>query len=414
MTVIYNFSIYLYLLMIRIGSLFNKKAKLWIAGRKDIFTRIQNTVKPGGKLVWFHCASLGEFEQARPVIEEFKKQNPSFRILLTFFSPSGYEFRKNYEFADCVFYMPIDTPANARRFVNMINPTLVFFVKYEFWFNYIRQFKTGNIPFFIFSANFRSDQHFFKWYGEWFRKQLKGITHIFVQNIKSLELLRGIGVMQVTVSGDTRFDRVNSIAGNVKAYPVIRQFCEGMKVFIAGSSWPADEDLLTKLINSDKTNYKFIIAPHEVDKPHVASLIEKIKGHVVTYSEADSDNIMYAKVLVIDCIGILSHVYQYGTIAYIGGGFGSGIHNILEAATFGLPVIFGPRYQKFSEAIELIKEGGAFSINNEEELMKVVLSLHANPALLKEKSQIARNFIQKNIGATGIILKETHEFVICH
>ena len=240
---------------------------------------------------------------------------------------------------------------------------------------------------------------------------IKDVTDLEVYNL-SLELLQKIGVTQVTVSGDTRFDRVNSIAANVKNFPLIQKFCEGSDVFIAGSSWPPDEELLTKLINSEKTNYKFIIAPHVVDKPHVASLIEKIKGHVVKYSEADNDNVMYAKVLVIDSIGILSHVYQYGKIAYIGGGFGSGIHNILEAATFGLPVIFGPKYHKFPEAIDLIKDGGAFSIDNENDFMKVVLSLYNDASLLKEKSLIARNYIQRNIGATNIILKETATFAV--
>ena len=411
MAFLYNLSICLYLILVRVASLFNNKAKQWIAGRKNIFDHLQKTVNPDAKLAWFHCASLGEFEQARPVIEEFKKLHPHYKLLLTFFSPSGSEVRKNYEVADYVFYMPMDTPANAKRFLDLVNPSIVFFVKYEFWFNYIIQINNKNIPFFVFSAIFRENQHFFKWYGGWFRKHLNGITHIFVQNNESLSLLKKIGITQVSVSGDTRFDRVNAIAGNVKSFPLIKKFCEGFDVFIAGSSWPPDEELLTKLINSDKTNYKFIIAPHLVDTPHITSIEEKIKGHVVRYSKADEDNVMSAKVLIIDSIGILSHVYQYGKLAYIGGGFGSGIHNILEAATFGLPVIFGPKYHKFREAVELIKEGGAFSISDENEFMKVVIQLYNEPALLKEKSQIARNFVQRNIGATDIILKETEKSI---
>ena len=310
-----------------------------------------------------------------------------------------------------MFYLPIDTPDNARHFINLINPKVVFFVKYEFWFNYIREVKNNNIPFFIISANFRKNQHFFAWYGAWFRKQLMGITHIFVQNKESKELLNSAGIEQVMVSGDTRFDRVADITKQVKDFPVIQKFCQGNDIFIAGSSWQPDEEIITKLINSEKTSYKFIIAPHMVDKPHIASLVDKIKrGHVVLYSEADEDNVMYAKVLVLDCIGILSHVYQYGKIAYIGGGFGNGIHNILEAATFGMPVIFGPKYHKFREAIDLIKAGGAFSIRNDAELMNVVMKFCNEPEYLKQTSEIAKNFVQSNIGATNIILKETEKY----
>lgn len=412
MSFLYNLSIHIYLFLIHFASLFNKKVKQWVDGRENIFEKIGKRIKPGEKIAWFHCASLGEFEQGRPVIEEFRKRNPHFKVLLTFFSPSGFEVRKNYEKADYVFYLPIDTSFNAKRFVELTNPSVVFFVKYEFWFNYIKKIKSKNIPFFIISANFRSGQHFFKWYGGWFRKQLKTITHIFVQNNESLELLKEISITQVTVAGDTRFDRVSEITKNVKDFPVIQKFCQNADVFIAGSSWPPDEDILTTFINSGKTNYKFIIAPHIVDKPHIAGLLEKIKKrHVVLYSEADEDNVMYAKVLVIDSIGILSHVYRYGKIAYIGGGFGSGIHNILEAATFGMPVIFGPKYHKFHEAVELIKEGGAFSINNSAEFLNIVMPLYNDPSALKERSAIAKKFVQKNIGATRIILEETSKYL---
>jgi 3-deoxy-D-manno-octulosonic-acid transferase len=407
----YNLSIWIYLLLIHFAALFNKKPKQWIRGRKNIFEKIGKKVKKEDKIVWFHCASLGEFEQGRPVIEKFRKQFNEYKILLTFFSPSGYEVRKNYEGADYVFYLPIDTPANAKRFLNLINPSAVFFVKYEFWFNYIKEIKNNKIPLFFISVNFRKNQHFFKWYGGWFRKQLKGITHIFVQNKESLELLKTVGVEQVTVSGDTRFDRVADITRQVKSFPVIQKFCQGSEVFIAGSSWQPDEEIITKFINSEKTNYKFIIAPHMVDKPHIASLMDMIKkGHVVLYSEADEDNVMYAKVLIIDSIGILSHVYKYGKIAYIGGGFGSGIHNTLEAATFGMPVIFGPKYHKFREAIDLIKAKGAFSIKNETEFINIVLKFYNDPEYLKKTSEIAKNFVQTNIGATDIILKETEKY----
>jgi 3-deoxy-D-manno-octulosonic-acid transferase len=408
----YNLSVLIYKILIYLASPFNKKAKQWIAGRKGLFEILEKRIKKDSRIAWFHCASLGEFEQGRPVIEEFRKQHPAFKILITFFSPSGYEVRKTYNGADYIFYLPIDTPSNAKRFVNIVNPEIVFFVKYEFWFNYIKNISLKKIPFFIISANFRHAQHFFQWYGGWFRNQLRGITRIFVQNKESVVLLQKIGITQVTVSGDTRFDRVHSITKNVKQFPVIEKFCKNSDVFIAGSSWPPDEELLTKLINSEKTKYKFIIAPHMVDKPHIAAIAEKIKkGHVVLYSEADEENVMYAKVMIIDSIGILSHVYQYGKIAYIGGGFGSGIHNILEAATFGMPVIFGPKYHKFQEAVNLIKEGGAISISNEQEFFTVVMKLINDPLLLKEKSKIAKMFVQKNIGATEIILNETSAFL---
>lgn len=411
----YKISIYVYYIAIYIASVFrHKKAVQWINGRKNLFSEIEKKVKTSHPLAWFHCASLGEFEQGRPLMEEFRKQYPTYKILLTFFSPSGYEVRKNYNGADYIFYLPIDTPANAKRFLALTNPTLVFFIKYEFWFNYIKQIKKNAIPFFVISSNFRKSQHYFKWYGFWFRKQLKGVSRFFVQNNNSLELLNNIHITNVTVSGDTRFDRVMALAQNTMKLPLIEKFCDGKDIFIAGSTWEPDEDILIKLINSEKTKYKFIIAPHMVDKPHIASLVEKIKkGHVVLYSEADLDNVLYAKVLIIDCIGILSNLYRYGKIAYIGGGFGSGIHNILEAATYGMPVIFGPKYHKFIEAVELIEKGGAYCIHNENEFMQVVMDLITNNKQLREKSAIAREYVQKNIGATQLILKEISRYIKC-
>ncbi|NTW33084.1 MAG: 3-deoxy-D-manno-octulosonic acid transferase, partial [Bacteroidetes bacterium] len=359
----------------------------------------------GDKIAWFHCSSLGEFEQGRPLMEGFRKQHPQYKILLTFFSPSGYEVRKNFDGADYIFYLPIDTPANANRFLDLIKPKIVFFIKYEFWFNYMKNLNKRGIPLFFIAVNFRKTQHFFKWYGSWFRKQLKNITHIFVQNEESLELLNKIGFKEATISGDTRFDRVFTITGCLKTFPLIQTFCNGSDIFIAGSSWPPDEDLIVALINSQTTKYKFIIAPHLVDKPHIASLVDKIKGHIVKYSNADEDNVKYAQVLILDSIGILSHVYQYGKIAYIGGGFSSSIHNILEAATFGMPVIFGPKYKKFIEAIELIKIGGAFSICNEKEFVDCISKLINNPDLLKKTGQIAQEYVKDNIGATEKILE---------
>jgi len=389
---LYSIFIHIYHLLIRFASIFSEKARLWVRGRKKIFQIISKKNISEEKIAWFHCSSLGEFEQGRPVMEGFRKHFPQYKILLTFFSPSGYEVRKNFEGADYIFYLPLDTPANVSRFLDLTKPDIAFFIKYEFWFNYIQSLNKRGIPLFFISVNFRKTQHFFKWYGGWFRKQLKNITHFFVQNKESLALLHKIGIAQATVSGDTRFDRVYTITNNLKTFPLIQKFCEGSDVFITGSSWPPDEELLVTLINSQKTKYKFIIAPHLVDKPHIASLVDKIKGHVIKYSDADKDNIKYAQILVIDSIGILSHVYQYGKIAYIGGGFGSSIHNILEAATFGMPLIFGPKYNKFIEAIELIKAGGAFSICNEKEFME-------------KAGKIAKEYVKDNIGATEKILE---------
>jgi len=402
--IIYNISVGIYLCIIYIASVFNKKAKQWIAGRKGIWLQIEEKVKNDKPLAWFHSSSLGEFEQGRPVIEAFRKKYPTYRILLTFFSPSGFEIRKNYEGADYVFYLPADFHANVNKFLQLTKPTVAFFVKYDYWFNYIRVLKKLNIPLYIISASFRPNHYFFKWYGKWFAKQLSKITHFFVQQEQSIELLKKINISQTSVCGDTRVDRVFSITQQVQEFPLIQNFCKGSSIFIGGSTWQPDEDIIVKLINSEKYDYKFIIAPHIVDKPHIASLAEKIKLHLVKYSEADNENIKYAKVLIVDSIGILSHIYKYGRIAYIGGGFGSGIHNTLEAATFGMPIIFGPKYQKFPEAVSLIKDGGAFCIHNDEEFENCFNRLANHPDLIDKAGKVASDYIKNNLGATEKIL----------
>lgn len=411
MGVLYNISIVFYSLMIRIASLFNEKAKLWIQGRKNIWNRLAEKINPAEKKAWFHVSSLGEFEQGRPLIEEFKKKYPGIKVLLTFFSPSGYEVRKNFEYADYVFYLPSDTPANTKKFIKLVNPSIIFFVKYDFWFNYIRCIAKKNIPLFFASSIFRKSQHFFKWYGWWFRKRLEYVTHFYVQDTSSENLLKNIGINQVTVCGDTRFDRVYSITQNVKPFPDIQKFCEGSDVIIAGSTWPPDEDILISLIQSGKTPYKLIIAPHEVHKGHIAEIVSKLKIPYLLYSEISSEELNNKKVLIIDCIGILSHVYQYGRIGYIGGGFGEGIHNIQEPATFGMPVIFGPQNSnKFREAIDLRKEGGAFCINNGNDLMNIIQNFISNPEALKKSAEISKNYILRNIGATDKILKDAEKY----
>ncbi len=410
MRFLYNLSIYLYIFYIRVGSLFNAKAKLMLLGRKNIFQDLESQISnlKSQNLVWFHCASLGEFEQGRPLMEKLKLKYPDVKILLTFFSPSGYEIRKNYAGADYIFYLPMDTPSNAKKFVEIVSPQKVFFVKYEFWFNYLFELKSKNIPTYLVSGIFREKHYFFKGTGGWFRKQLKSFTHFFLQDEKSMELLNSIGYTNSTLVGDTRFDRVFEVAKNVKQINLLEQFVEEKKVLILGSSWMEDE----KIVQSSKfESLKLIIAPHEIDEKHLCSIEEVFKinsqqSTILRYSKATPTNVRDAQVLIIDNIGMLSSIYQYGSIAFIGGGFGKGIHNILEAATFGLPVIFGPNYEKFAEAKELIKLGGAFSISKQDEFEKTMLLL-SDEQVLKTASQISRMYVQGRVGATEKILSAT-------
>ncbi|NWJ52050.1 MAG: 3-deoxy-D-manno-octulosonic acid transferase [Bacteroidetes bacterium] len=404
MNILYQLSIQIYTLIIRIAAIFNPKAKLWISGRKDIFEKLEQKLAGNTHpLIWLHCASLGEFEQGRPIIESLKEQLPETRILLTFFSPSGYEVRKNYAEADYIFYLPADTIGNAKRFIKIVNPKAVIFVKYEFWFNYIQQLSKRDIPIIIVSAIFRPTQHFFKSYGGWFRKGLAKINHFYVQTEESATLLQSIDINQVTISGDTRFDRVAAIAAQCKSFPLIEQFKGDHKIFLAGSSWPADEVLINTLYQ-EKLNLKYIIAPHEVHEEHIKAIEKQFSGATLRYSQANTANISQAEVLIIDSIGILSHLYQYAYIAYIGGAFGKGLHNILEAATFGKPVIFGPNYEKFKEAKDLIANGGAFCIHNAEELIKQTSQLLSNEQVYHEASQQCLTYVNSMKGATQLIV----------
>lgn len=408
MSFLYNLSIYLYIFYIRVGSLFNVKAKLMIAGRKDVLKNIKFKIPNPQNLIWFHCASLGEFEQGRPLMEKYRTLHPETKILLTFFSPSGYEIRKNYAGADYIFYLPMDTPFNAKKFIEIVKPQKVFFVKYEFWFNYLSELKNKNIPTYLVSGIFREDHHFFKSTGGWFRNQLSAFTHFFLQDEKSVKLLNSIGYTNTTLCGDTRFDRVFEVAKNAKQIDLVKLFVGNSKTIIVGSSWLEDEKIISNF-NLDSyrdQNVKLIIAPHEIDEKHVLG-IEQLFENSIRFSKANENNIKDAKVLIIDNIGILSSLYQYGTIAFVGGGFGKGIHNILEAATFGLPVIFGPNYHKFVEAKELIKLGGAFSIRDASEFEKTMLLL-SDEQVLKTASQISRMYVQGRIGATEKILSKVH------
>ena len=414
---IYTFLILCYGLLIRIASVFDPKAALWIKGRKNYWVILENTFRapkynnPSRKLAWFHCASLGEFEQGRPIIEAFRQQYPEYLLLITFYSPSGYEVRKAYSGADLILYLPLDTQSNARRFVDTVKPDIVFYVKYEFWFNFLSYLQSKKIPLILVSAVFRPDQHFFKGYAEWPRKILKGFTKIFVQNEDSKELLQFIGIENVEISGDTRFDRVTAIAGNPQPVEIAKALATGHTVFIAGSIWPADEDMIFNLVKNNTHNLRFIIAPHEIKPEHLDSIMQKAGNKAVRFSQTNSEDVKKAEILIIDTIGQLSQLYQYGSMAYIGGGFGVGIHNILEAAAFGLPVFFGPNYHKFKEAKDLIELKGAFEINKSEELLTIAESLLSDKEKLSVASLLSKNYVSSNKGATGIILQRVNELI---
>tara|TARA_B100001142_G_scaffold47783_1_gene44638 strand:- start:1239 stop:2426 length:1188 start_codon:yes stop_codon:yes gene_type:complete len=389
---IYNISIWFSLAIIHLSKLFHKKARLWVEGRKNIFHKLKQSTKNKKDIVWFHCASLGEFEQGKPLIEYYKKQHPNHKILLTFFSPSGFEVRKNYPIADWVFYLPADTKNNAKRFIRTIKPLKVIFIKYEFWFNYMSEIKKANIPFYIVSAIFRKQQVFFKY--NWFASQLRNVTHFFVQNSSSKNLLESIGINNVTISGDSRFDTVKTCANNPEKFPLIFDFSQGLPTIIFGSTWPKDENLISKFIKQH-SEYNYIIAPHELK--NINSLKKQTGG--LLYSKLKKETIGSSNTLIIDSIGMLSSIYQYGDITYIGGGFGKGIHNILEPIAYGVPVVFGPNYSRFQEAHDLIALKTAVSINNYSELVQAISYFD------DYDSNISKNYIQENCGATEIIIK---------
>lgn len=414
---IYSFLIACYGLSIRIASVFNKKAAMWLKGRRRYWDILDLSFAafpfnvPGRKLAWFHCASLGEFEQGRPIIEGFRKEHPEFLIIITFFSPSGYEVRKAYSGADLILYLPLDTRSNVRKFVEMVKPDIVFYIKYEFWFNFLSYLQHKQIPTILVSAVFRPDQHFFKGYAEWPRKILQGFTRIFVQNEDSKELLQFIGIEDSTISGDTRFDRVATLAENPAVVEIAKAFSENKTVLVAGSTWPADEEILFKLIDQNKHGMRFIIAPHEINAGHIDSLLQKAGGKAVRYSTTNPSDVKNAEILIIDSIGMLSQIYQYGTLAYVGGGFGEGIHNILEASAFGLPVFFGPNYSKFIEAKDLIEAKGAFHVNTADQLIAGVEELLSSAEKLNQASIISKNYVHNGRGATEIVLQSINKLI---
>jgi len=407
MKFLYKSGIHLYALISRLASPFNTKAKQFTVGRKKWSKKLAKKIETNARYIWVHCASLGEFEQGRPLIEAIKEQHPEYRIILTFFSPSGYEIRKNYPLADIVSYLPVDTPKNARKFLRITNPEKAFFVKYEYWHFYISELKKRNIPLYQVSAIFRDNQLFFKEnaLGKWYRKMLFRVTHFFVQDKKSEELLSSVGITNVSISGDTRFDRVASIAASSKKLPIVEKFRGDSKLIIAGSTWKPDEEILAAFINK-VNNIKLIIAPHEVSAININRLQQLLIKPAVLYSEAENKDLPAQQVLIINSIGLLSSLYSYGEVAYIGGGFGVGIHNILEAATFGLPVIFGPNYQKFKEAVDLKKSGGAFKVKDFSELESILKKLLENKKFLKKSSLASKKYVGENVGATRFILNK--------
>ena len=397
---LYNFGIFLYKIVLHIASIFNVKAKLFLKGRKNIIQTIKNNVDITKKHIWFHFASLGEFEQGRPVLEQMKEKYPEKRIIITFFSPSGYEIRKNYPLADGVFYLPLDTKKNAADFVRLINPEIAVFTKYEFWYHYFKTLHAQNIPLVIISGIFRPEQVFFKWYGNFYRKILGFVTYFFVQNEQSVTLLKKLNLENVTLSGDTRFDRVAENMMRPKALPLIQKFCGQSPVFIAGSTWLPDEQLLKELITAFP-EWKFIIAPHEINPAHLQEIMRLVPD-AARYTQLESSPAGYSRqVLLIDNIGMLSSVYQYGQIAYIGGGFGTGIHNTLEAAAFGLPVIFGPKYDKFQEAKDLLALHGAISIQSGAELSAAFVTLQKD----EHAGHAAKKYVLDKTGSTARIIQ---------
>ncbi len=404
MHILYNLGIRTYCLIIGLAALFSRKAQLWSKGRRGFFGRWKGFDSGGRRVIWFHCASLGEFEQGRPVIEEVRRRDPDIFILLTFFSPSGYEIRKDYAHADAVCYLPADTPGNARRFVRTFRPAMAVFVKYEFWYNYISELNKRGIPLYLISANFRPGQIFFKWYGRWFAGMLRMFTHIFVQGKESASLLSSAVIEEVTVSGDTRFDRVVSIAGAGRNIKEAETFTSGAFAVVAGSTWPPDHSLWVRYMNLTDNNIKLIVAPHEIDENEISRLEEGFKLPVARFSRSASSDLRSARIMIIDNIGMLSSLYAYGSLAYIGGGFGKNIHNVLEACVFNIPAIFGPKYRSFREAVGLVSIGGAFAVSSYEGFAKKVDELFAGPDLLQYAGEKAGGYVRSETGATRIIV----------
>lgn len=405
----YELFIILYNIGVWVASFFSKKVRTMWKGEHRTFRVLREKIDPNAMYIWFHAASLGEFEQGRPIMEAIRREHPGYKILLTFFSPSGYEVRKNYDGADVVVYLPIDTKRNVRRFLRLTNPVMAFFIKYEFWSNYLHMLKERHVPTFSVSSIFRPNQIFFRAYGKGYGKVLDCFTHFFVQNEESRDLLKSIGIDCVSVTGDTRFDRVLQIRDAGKSLPIVENFVGGTaderpRVFIAGSSWPPDEDIFIRYFNEHR-DWKLIIAPHVIGDDHMKQILGKLERKTVRYTEATTENVVGAECLIIDCFGLLSSIYRYADVTYVGGGFGVGIHNVLEAAVWRKPVIFGPNNKNFQEAQGLLKAGGGFEITSYDDFVGVMRKL-ADDKALEQSRERAGGFVESLAGATRQIMKE--------
>jgi 3-deoxy-D-manno-octulosonic-acid transferase len=406
MLFLYNIVIQITGSLLRFVAIFNSKIKLFVDGRKNVFTTLEQKIKPSDKTIWFHAASLGEYEQGLPVIEEIKIKYPLHKIVITFFSPSGYEVRRNNTVADVTVYLPLDTKKNAQEFLKLVHPEMAFFIKYEFWLNYLNELNKKNTPTYLISGIFREKQMFFKWYGGFYRKALDTFTYFFVQNEGSKKLLQQLGKTNVAVSGDTRFDRVVAILEKDNTLDYISQFKNDTLTIVVGSSWPKDEALLLDFINTNTLNVKFIIAPHNIKSDQIEQLKNSITKKTVLFSEKQGKNLPDFDVFIIDTIGILTKIYSYADIAFVGGGFGNpGVHNLLEPATFGVPIVIGPNYSHFAEATALVNMGGCISVSDKTELIAAFKDLIVDDSFRSEKGHICSTFVQMNKGATNIIMK---------
>lgn len=403
---LYTIAIYLYQLMVMLVSPFHEKARTMLRGQRKAFKILKEKVDKKARYVWFHAASLGEFEQGRPLMERFRREHPEFKILLTFFSPSGYEVRKNYQGADIICYLPFDTPSNVYRFLHLIRPEMAFFIKYEFWMDYMWACHHYGIPFYSISSIFRPNKIFFRWYGRPYARVLKYVTYFFVQDEQSRQLLASRGyVNNVTIVGDTRFDRVIDIAHQAKELPLVERFCSDAPcVFVAGSSWPPDEELIIPYFNSHP-NMKLILAPHVIDERHLQQIEQRLSRPSIRYTQATAESVAQADCLILDCFGLLSSIYRYGQIAYVGGGFGEGIHNVPEAAIYGVPVLIGPNNKGFREAQDLLRMGGCFEITGPTLFNAVVDRLLSDNQLRSLRGAVCHDYITSNAGASDVIFR---------
>ncbi len=399
----YNLVIYIYLFGVKLASLFSKKPALMVKGHRTVFNILREQMDRNARYIWFHAASLGEFEQGRPLIERIRKEHPEYKILQTFFSPSGYEVRKNYAGADIVCYLPFDTPRNVHRFMELANPCMAFFIKYEFWQNYLNALYRKGIPVYSVSSIFRPNQVFFRWYGKKYREVLKTFTCLFVQNEASKDLLAQIGVTDVRIVGDTRFNRVLDIFHQAKQLPLVEKFKGRSLTLVAGSSWTPDEDLFIRYFNNHP-ELKLVIAPHVVNDSRLKEIMGKLERPSIRYTEITEEHFTPSDCLIIDCYGLLSSIYRYGEISYVGGGFGVGIHNVLEAAVYGIPVIFGPNNNRFREARHLLEKKGAFEVNDYEDFELLMDKFLSDEAFLRQTGKAARDYVNDNAGALDKIM----------